>query len=433
MTLIFIAIAVVVAVGLVAACILSYASKVFYVPVDERVAALSKALPGANCGGCGFAGCDDYANALVEDESLAVTKCPVGGADVAAQLGEILGKSAEAGEKKVAVVMCNGTKDAVKTLYEYKDIKTCSAAKSVFGGMNACPFGCMGLGDCVVACDFDAIRVINGVAMVNKEKCVACGACEKACPNGLIRISPESNKVIVKCHNTEKGGVARKECDNACIGCMKCVKVCKFDSIKVEDNLAYIDPETCKNCGLCAKECPTGAIHNTKTKKKAAPKKSPEEIEALKKAAAEKKAKAAAAAEETKPAEAEAETKPAKAEAETKPAEVEAPDKEEPKAEKPAEDTSAKDEAETAADSSETEAPAEEAEAPAETEVPDKEETRAEKPAEDTSAKDKPAAKSGASDKGGKPWKTLSSKRYKGKHSAGSRKKSTKSRVRDKK
>ncbi|MDY5462766.1 RnfABCDGE type electron transport complex subunit B [Hornefia butyriciproducens] len=297
MDLIVIAIVVVVAIGLVAACILSYASKVFYVPVDERVSKLRAELPGANCGGCGFAGCDDYANALVEDPELSINKCPVGGAAVAAKLGEILGKSAEAGEKQLAVVMCNGTRDAVKPLLAYNDIKTCKAAKNLFGGMNACPFGCLGLGDCEAACDFDAIHICDGVAVVNKDACVACGACAKACPNSLIRISPAKNLVVVKCHNTEKGGVARKECSNACIGCMKCQKVCKFDAITVENNLAYIDPEKCKNCGMCAKECPTGAIHDER-KKKAAPKKSPEEIEALKKAAADKKAAAAAKKED---------------------------------------------------------------------------------------------------------------------------------------
>lgn len=318
MSLIIIAIVVVVLIGLIASCILSYASKVFYVPVDERVTQMLDVLPGANCGGCGFAGCSDYATALAEDPDLAVTKCPVGGAAVAAQLGEILGKSAEMGDKQIAVVMCNGTSDAVKSLMQYKDIKTCKAAKNLFGGMNACPFGCLGLGDCEAACDFDAIRVINGVAMVDKEACTSCGACATACPNSLIRISPAKNMVIVKCHNTEKGGVARKECANACIGCMKCQKTCKFDAITIENNLAYIDPDKCKNCGMCAKECPTGAIHNERPQKKAAaPKKSPEEIEALKKAAAEKKAAAAAKAEE-KPAEEKPEVK-AEAPAEEKP------------------------------------------------------------------------------------------------------------------
>ena len=218
MNLIPIAIAIVVAVGLVAACILSFASKVFYVEVDERFPKLRGVLPGANCGGCGFAGCDDYANALIEDPDLSCSKCPVGGEACANALAEILGKVAESGPKQVAVVMCNGTSDAVKPLLKYKDIPTCKAAKNLFGGMNACPYGCLGLGDCVAACDFDAIKVKDGVATVDMEKCVACGACAAACPNGLIRVSPAKNVVIVKCKNFDKGAAARKECSNACIG-----------------------------------------------------------------------------------------------------------------------------------------------------------------------------------------------------------------------
>ena len=345
MNLIPIAIAVVGAVGLVAACILSFASKVLFVPVDERFPKLRAALPGANCGGCGFAGCDDYANALIEDPDLAVTKCPVGGEGCANQLAEILGKVAEAGPKQVAVVMCNGTKDAVKPLLTYSDIKTCKAAKNLFGGMNACPYGCLGLGDCEAACDFDAIHIKVGVATVDLKACVACGACATACPNGLIRISPEKNVVIVKCNNHDKGAAARKQCDNACIGCMKCTKVCKFDAIKVENNCAFIDPDKCKNCGLCAKECPTGAIHNYKPKKAAKPKMTPEQIEAAKKAAAAKKAKAEAAkaaAEAKAEAPAAEAAAPAKAEApaaEAAPAKAEAPAAEAatPAEEKPAE------------------------------------------------------------------------------------------------
>ena len=267
MNLIVIAVVVVVLIGFVGAAILSFASKVFAVPVDETFVKLRAELPGANCGGCGFAGCDDYANALSEDHTLSCSKCPVGGPDVATKLGDILGVSAGAGEKQVAVVQCNGTKEAAKALLTYNDIKTCKAAKQLFGGMNACPFGCLGLGDCTAACEFDAIHICDGVAVVNRNDCVACGACATACPNNLIRISPAKNLVIVQCANKAKGGEARKACSNACIGCGKCEKTCKFDAIHVEDNLAFIDPEKCKNCGMCAKECPTGAIVNMKVKK----------------------------------------------------------------------------------------------------------------------------------------------------------------------
>lgn len=262
------AVLLVVVVGLVLAIVLTVASKVLYVPVDETVANLRAELPGANCGACGFAGCDDYANALAADHSMSTSLCPVGGADCAAKLAEVLGVEAGSAEKQVAFVKCNGHCDAAGTIMEYQGIQSCKAAKTLFGGASACSHGCMGLGDCVVACDFDAIHICNGVAVVDREACVACGACAKACPNSVIAMLPEKNKVIVQCNSKDKGAVARKACKNACIGCMKCAKACKFEAITVENNLATINPETCKNCGLCAKECPTGAIVNLRAKKK---------------------------------------------------------------------------------------------------------------------------------------------------------------------
>jgi len=258
---------IVVAIGLVCAGILTIASKVFFVPVDETFALLRAELPGANCGACGYNGCDDYANALAEDHSLSCSLCPVGGADVAAKLAEVLGVEAGSADKEVAVVMCNGHKDAAKTIMEYKGVQTCSAAKQFFGGLSACPHGCIGLGDCVAACDFDAIHICDGVAVVNRDQCVGCGVCAKTCPNSVIKLQTAKNLVVVQCKNTDKGAVARKACSNACIGCGKCAKVCKFEAITVENNVAKIDPAKCKNCGLCAKECPTGAINNMRIKK----------------------------------------------------------------------------------------------------------------------------------------------------------------------
>lgn len=258
---------IVVAIGLVCAAILTIASKVFFVPVDETFANLRAELPGANCGACGYNGCDDYANALAEDHSLSCSLCPVGGADVAAKLAEVLGVEAGSADKEVAVVMCNGHANAAKTIMEYKGVQTCSAAKQFFGGMSACPHGCIGLGDCEAACDFDAIHICDGVAVVNRENCVGCGVCAKTCPNSVIKIQTAKNLVVVQCKNTDKGAVARKACANACIGCGKCAKTCKFEAITVENNVATIDPAKCKNCGLCAKECPTGAINNMRVKK----------------------------------------------------------------------------------------------------------------------------------------------------------------------
>ena len=141
-------------------------------------------------------------------------------------------------------------------------MRSCKAAKQLFGGLKTCQFGCLGLGDCEAACNYNSIKVVNGVARVDRDACVACGACAKACPQSLIRISPASNMVICHCHSNDKGAVTRKACEVGCIGCKKCESVCKFDAVHVTDNLAFIDPEKCRNCGMCAKVCPTGAIRN---------------------------------------------------------------------------------------------------------------------------------------------------------------------------
>lgn len=270
MNSIIIPVVLVAAIGFVLAVVLTIASKVFYVPVDETVANLRAELPGANCGACGFAGCDDYAGALAADPSIGTGKCPVGGAALAEALAAVLGVEAGASEAQVAVVMCNGHKDAAKTIMEYQGLSTCTAAKQMFGGLSACTHGCIGLGDCAAACPYGAIQVCNGVAVVNRELCVGCGICAKQCPNHVIRIAPAKNKVIVQCNSIDKGAATRKNCSNGCIGCKKCEKACKFEAVVVENNLAKIDPEKCKNCGLCAKECPTGAIINMRAKRKPA-------------------------------------------------------------------------------------------------------------------------------------------------------------------
>jgi len=296
---------IVVVIGLICAGLLVVASKVFAVQVDERVTQVRECLPGANCGGCGFAGCDDYAANLVADESLPCTKCAPGGAAAAQAIAEILGRDAGSTEQQVAQVMCNGVCDKSRTAYEWQGMQSCKGAKGWFSSPNACMYGCIGLGDCVDVCEFDGIGIIDGVARVNRENCTACGMCVKTCPQSIIKLVPMKNQVHVWCSSTDKGAVARKNCDNACIGCGKCTKVCNFDAIHVEDNLARIDPEKCKSCGLCVLECPTGAINSyriVKAKKKsadkpAAPKLTPEQIEELKaKKAAEKAAAEAAKA-----------------------------------------------------------------------------------------------------------------------------------------
>lgn len=265
---IFSAVALVMLVGLALAIILVIASKIFFVPVNEKVAKLSEAMPGANCGACGFAGCDDYAEKLGKGEENDPTQCPVGGPELAEELSKILGIDTSPQEKKVAVVMCNGNREARGTIMEYHGIMSCSAAKKLYGGAAACPSGCLGFGECEKVCQFDAIHVCNGVAVVDRDKCVSCGKCAQICPNNLIRMAPIKNTVIVQCSSHDKGKDVVKVCKNGCIGCGKCVKACKFDAIVLEDNVARIDPDKCKNCTLCVKECPTGSIINMKAKRK---------------------------------------------------------------------------------------------------------------------------------------------------------------------
>jgi electron transport complex protein RnfB len=290
---------IVVAAGLIAAVLLVIASHVFYVPVDTRVAAVREVLPGANCGGCGYAGCDDFATNVVNDESVPCSGCPVGGADCAAKIAEILGRDGGDAEPVVAQVMCNGNCDATGKMLEWQGMQSCKGAKTFFTGPGQCQFGCMGLGDCVKVCQFESIGIIDGIARVNRDTCVGCSACASECPQGIISMVPKKNQVFVLCSNKEKGGVTRKQCSSGCIGCMKCAKECKFEAITVENNLASIDPAKCRNCGMCVKVCPTGAINtfNERHVRKPAAKKSPEEIEALKAAAAAKKAAKEAEAE----------------------------------------------------------------------------------------------------------------------------------------
>ncbi|MBR0374543.1 MAG: RnfABCDGE type electron transport complex subunit B [Mogibacterium sp.] len=300
---------VVVVCGLVASILLVVASKVFAVPVDQRVSEVRDVLPGANCGGCGFAGCDDYASSVVNDESVSCSACTVGGAACAAKIAEILGRDAGSADPMAAQVLCNGTDEASRKILEWQGMQSCKGAKTFFSGMSACRYGCMGLGDCVNACQFGAIGIVDGVAKVDRDQCVACGACVRECPQGIIKLVPKKSEVFVLCSSKDKGALTRKNCDNGCIGCGKCAKVCKFEAITVENNLAVIDPAKCKNCGMCLKECPTGAInsYNVKHARNAIRFK-----EKAAKEAAEKKAAAAAAAA-AKAAEAKAPEAPAEA------------------------------------------------------------------------------------------------------------------------
>lgn len=257
---ILIATAFVTAIGLLCAILLVIVSVIFEVKVNPKTEQIRSCLPGANCGACGYAGCDGYANVLAENLEANTSLCTPGAAKVAADIADILGVTASEVTKKVATVHCNGTCENTDKKADYYGGKSCSAAKLIYGGNGKCIYGCLGFGDCVTVCEYDAIHIEYGVARVDTALCTACGKCVGKCPNSLIEIIPSNNPVTVKCNNTEKGINARKNCNAACIGCMKCEKVCPSGAITVENNLSHIDYEKCTACGECAKVCPTDAI-----------------------------------------------------------------------------------------------------------------------------------------------------------------------------
>ena len=258
MTNVIYAVAVLGILGGVFGALLAFASKIFYVEHDERIDEILGVLPGANCGGCGFAGCSNCAEAIVAGNAK-VSACPVGGPAVAAQVARIMGVEDSGSDRVVAHVYCCGGDRAVKK-FQYDGLTTCAAASKVAGTPMACPSACLGYGSCVEACKYDAIHVENGVAKVDMDKCVACGACVAACPKGLIEMVPARQKVFISCRNTEKGPVVRNKCQVGCIACTLCAKKCPSEAITIEDNLAKIDYSKCTNCGACATVCPRKLI-----------------------------------------------------------------------------------------------------------------------------------------------------------------------------
>ena len=246
--------------GLLIAILLGIASEKFKVPVDEKEVAIRAELPGNNCGGCGYAGCDGLAKAIANGEAP-VNGCPVGGAAAAEKISAIMG--VEAGEfvKKVAFVKCAGTCEKAILDYDYTGIQDCTMASMMQnGGAKGCNSGCLGFGSCVAACPFDAIHVVDGIAVVDKEACKACGKCIAACPKHLIEIVPYDQKHLVKCNSQDKGKAVMQACTAGCIGCKMCEKACKFEAVTVENNIAHIDYEKCKDCGACAVKCPKKVI-----------------------------------------------------------------------------------------------------------------------------------------------------------------------------
>ncbi len=253
-------------VGLLLSVVLYFVAQKFKVEEDPRIDIVEAIMPGANCGGCGQAGCRAFAEACVKAPNLDSLFCPVGGNQTMKKVGEALGFEVKEKAPMVAVVRCNGTCDNRARTNIYDGISSCAVMSSLYSGNTDCKYGCLGMGDCVSVCNFGAISIDNttGLPVVDQDKCTACGACVKACPKFVIELrlkGPKNRRIFVSCINKDKGGVARKACTAACIGCGKCAKVCPFDAITVQDNLAYIDFNKCRLCTKCVSECPTGAIH----------------------------------------------------------------------------------------------------------------------------------------------------------------------------
>ena len=261
MQIVLISVLVVGGAGLIIGLLLGVAGKKFAVEVDEREERVREVLPGNNCGGCGYPGCDGAAAAVVKGEAP-VTVCPVGGAACAKAIGEIMGQEVGDTVRMTAFVKCGGDCEKSKTDYAYTGVEDCTMVPFVpGGGPKRCNYGCMGYGSCVKACAFDAIHIVNGVAVVDKEACKACGACINVCPKHLIELVPYAGADYhVKCMSGDKGKTVRDACEIGCIGCKKCEKNCPSDAIKVENGVAHIDYSKCTNCGTCMEVCPRGTI-----------------------------------------------------------------------------------------------------------------------------------------------------------------------------
>lgn len=254
------AIGIVSTIGVLGAVILVLAARFMNVEEDPRIADVNSCLPGANCGACGYAGCADYAKAIVE-EGAPVNKCIPGGTACAEAVAGVMGVEAGETAQPKASVSCQGKEGVCTQTFDYSGVESCAAAASLYGGPKACVFSCLGLGDCVKACQFDAIHVCDGIARVDEAKCTGCGQCVAACPHDVIEmLTGHEGKPRVLCTNTEKGAVTNKECKTGCIACMLCQKNCPEDAIHVENFLARIDYKKCTGCGKCVEVCPKHTI-----------------------------------------------------------------------------------------------------------------------------------------------------------------------------
>lgn len=251
-------------IGLILGAILAYSSKVFEIETDPKIEEVLRLLPGANCGACGYVGCAGFAEAVVKS-GASYSGCIPGGSTVSENIADIMGgANSDSGEKKTARVMCQGDNSKTGRKYEFDaELKSCATSMLYFMGDKRCEYGCMGYGDCEKVCPFDAIHVnTKGIAVVDEQKCKGCNKCVAVCPKKIIKLIPESNRVSVLCSSKDEGQKSRKICSISCIACGICAKNCPVTAIKIEHNLAYIDPKICTNCGICSIKCPTNAIKN---------------------------------------------------------------------------------------------------------------------------------------------------------------------------
>ena len=248
-------------ISLIAGAGLAIASVLMAVPTDEKYEAIRECLPGANCGACGYSGCDGYAAALAAEETTESGLCAPGGADVTKQIAALLGVEADSSKRKVAVIHCIGRRDNnADTKMVYHGTKSCRTAKQLYGGDNACAYGCIGLGDCRKFCPFEAITMENGAPAVHKYKCKGCGVCVNVCPKGLITLEECGATYTVRCRNQSKCAACVKICKTSCIGCGMCTKACESGAVKIENFCAVIDSAKCTACGKCKDACKRGAI-----------------------------------------------------------------------------------------------------------------------------------------------------------------------------
>lgn len=247
--------------GVMSGILLSVFSKIFSVKTDERVENIILNLPGLNCGACGFSGCENYAQSIVKDNT-STNKCIPGGEETSKKLSDIIGISFENVVKNIAYVSCNGkVPNATSSVYDYSGENTCVACNTYYQGKGTCKFSCLGYGDCVKKCNYGAISIIDNVSVIDANLCVGCTLCVASCPKGIINMRSEKNKVFVACSSCDIGKISNQNCKNSCIACKKCENICKYDAIKVIDNIAIIDYDKCTSCGDCVTVCPKKCIH----------------------------------------------------------------------------------------------------------------------------------------------------------------------------